>query len=163
MGAGRALGAGRVVARGRRRRRARAVRPARRSAGAQDLIDTFDVDPARVEGFVSSDLRWLIHEGGGEWHPISADDALPFGLVAFRGRTHNDLVFWVSAVRAVIAGDSLADWGSGLAIQAEWLTASADRDEVAARLRPLLDRPVELVLPAHGAPTDRAALERALA
>ena len=29
-------------------------------------------------------------------------------------------------------------------------------------LRPLLELPVELVLPAHGAPTDRAALERAL-
>jgi hypothetical protein len=30
------------------------------------------------------------------------------------------------------------------------------------RLRPLLDLPVELVLPAHGEPTDRAALERVL-
>jgi hypothetical protein len=36
-------------------------------------------------------------------------------------------------------------------------------DEILAGLRPLLDLPVELVLPAHGAPTDRAALERALA
>jgi hypothetical protein len=37
------------------------------------------------------------------------------------------------------------------------------REEVEERLRPLLELPVELVLPAHGAPTDRAALERALA
>jgi hypothetical protein len=29
-----------------------------------------------------------------------------------------------------------------------------------SRLRPMLDLPVELVLPAHGEPTDRAALER---
>ena len=36
------------------------------------------------------------------------------------------------------------------------------RDDVAERLRPLLDLPVALVLPAHGEPTDRAALERAL-
>jgi hypothetical protein len=36
------------------------------------------------------------------------------------------------------------------------------RDDVVARLRPLLDLPVELVLPAHGEPTDRAALEHAL-
>jgi hypothetical protein len=34
--------------------------------------------------------------------------------------------------------------------------------EHAERLRPLLERPVEVVLPTHGAPTDRAALERAL-
>jgi hypothetical protein len=30
-------------------------------------------------------------------------------------------------------------------------------------LRPLLDKPVEFVLPTHGEPADRAALERALA
>jgi len=33
-----------------------------------------------------------------------------------------------------------------------------NREQVVERLRPLL----ELVLPVHGAPTDRAALERAL-
>ena len=37
------------------------------------------------------------------------------------------------------------------------------REEVAEEMRPLLELPVELVLPTHGAPTDRAALERALA
>jgi hypothetical protein len=30
-------------------------------------------------------------------------------------------------------------------------------------LRPLLDKPVEIVLPTHGPPTDRAPLEHALA
>jgi len=34
------------------------------------------------------------------------------------------------------------------------------RDDVVRRLRPLLDLEIELVLPAHGAPADRAALER---
>jgi hypothetical protein len=36
------------------------------------------------------------------------------------------------------------------------------REQVVEGLRPLLGLPVELVLSAHGAPTDRAALERAL-
>ena len=45
----------------------------------------------------------------------------------------------------------------------EWLRGGVTRDEVRERLRPLLDLPVEFVLPAHGTPTDRAALERALA
>jgi hypothetical protein len=36
------------------------------------------------------------------------------------------------------------------------------REDLARRLRALLDLPVEFVLPAHGEPTDRAALERAL-
>jgi hypothetical protein len=37
------------------------------------------------------------------------------------------------------------------------------REQVVQGLRPLLELPVEVVLPTHGAPTDRAALERALA
>jgi hypothetical protein len=36
------------------------------------------------------------------------------------------------------------------------------REEIAEGLRPLLELPVEHVLATHGAPTDRAALERAL-
>ena len=60
-----------------------------------------------------------------------------------------------------MSGDSLSDFGDGLGIQLGGRT-NVTRDEVVARLRPLLDLPVEIVLPAHGAPTDRAALERAL-
>jgi hypothetical protein len=36
------------------------------------------------------------------------------------------------------------------------------RDDLAERLRPLLDLPIDFVLPAHGEPTGRAALERVL-
>jgi hypothetical protein len=36
------------------------------------------------------------------------------------------------------------------------------REQVVEGLRPLLALPVEVVLPAHEAPTDRAGLERAL-
>jgi hypothetical protein len=36
------------------------------------------------------------------------------------------------------------------------------REEVVANLSPLLELPVEHVLPAHGGPEDRSALERAL-
>jgi hypothetical protein len=37
------------------------------------------------------------------------------------------------------------------------------RELLVERLRPLLEQPVEHVLATHGGPTDRAALERALA
>jgi hypothetical protein len=37
------------------------------------------------------------------------------------------------------------------------------REQVAERLRPLLELPVEHVPATHGGPTDRAALEHALA
>ncbi len=110
----------------------------------------------------SPDLRWLVH-GGGEAHWFWGGDRLPFGIEAFTGWTRHDLVLWVDDCRAVVAGDTLADFGEGIAVNTRWLPEGTTREDVAARLRPLLDLPVELVLPAHGAPTDRAALERALA
>jgi hypothetical protein len=42
------------------------------------------------------------------------------------------------------------------------LSEGVTREQVVTVLRPLLELPVELVLPTHGAPTDRTALERAL-
>ena len=70
------------------------------------------------------------------------------------------MVLWVEDHNAVVCGDTLVDFGDGFGI-ASWLRAEVTREQVVAGLRPLLDRPVEHVLPAHGAPTDRAALERA--
>ena len=74
-----------------------------------------------------------------------------------------DLVLWSERIRAVIAGDTLIDLGEGLEIRASWLREGVTVEQVAIGLRPLLDKPVEIVLPTHGEPADRAALERALA
>jgi hypothetical protein len=43
-----------------------------------------------------------------------------------------------------------------------WLAEGVSRERVVEGLHPLLDRPIEHVLPTHGPPADRAALERAL-
>ncbi len=88
-------------------------------------------------------------------------DRLVVGIEAHAGREQNDLVLWVERFRAVVAGDSLADFGTGLALN-EWLRGGVTREQVLEGLRPLLRLPVDVVLPAHGAATDRAALERAL-
>jgi glyoxylase-like metal-dependent hydrolase (beta-lactamase superfamily II) len=92
-----------------------------------------------------------------------AGDRLPIGVEVFPGFDPNDLVLWVESKGAVVAGDTLIDRGDGLEIPANWLREGVTRERVAAGLRPLLERPVEHVLPTHGEPTDRAALERALA
>jgi len=55
----------------------------------------------------------------------------------------------------------LSDFGDGLDIQLGGRT-HVTRGCVVQRLLSLLDLPVELVLPAHGEPTDRAALQRVL-
>jgi hypothetical protein len=127
---------------------------------ADDLMQKFGITREQA-GNGSPDLAWLRAEGGGKAHFYAAGDRLPFGIDVFPGREHNDLVLWVEGLRAVIPGDTLVDFGGGFELN-QWLRAGVTREQVVEGLRPLLELPIELVLPPHGAPTDRAALERAL-
>ncbi|HSS81006.1 MAG TPA: MBL fold metallo-hydrolase [Gaiellaceae bacterium] len=130
---------------------------------AGDLIRKYGLDPAEIpDGLHSSDLEWLVVEGRGEAHVFAAGDRLPIGVEVFPGRSHNDVVLWLERVGAVVTGDSLVDFDRGFEVPQEVVEHGCTREQVIADLRPLLELPVELVLPAHGAPTDRAALERAL-
>ena len=117
---------------------------------------------AEQAGDGSPDLRWLLTGEAGEAHWYSPDEGVPAGIEAFAGREPQDLVLWIERHRTVICGDSLVDFGQGLEIPLQWLRKDVPREQVVESLCPLLDLPVELVLPTHGAPTDRAALERAL-
>ena len=97
-----------------------------------------------------------------EGQVFSAGDRLPIGVEAFPGRLPNDLVLWIESRRALVVGDTLVDRGNGLELPVGWLPQGVTREHAVEALRPLLELPVELVLPTHGAPADRAALERAL-
>jgi len=92
-----------------------------------------------------------------------AGDRLPVGVEAFPGREEpNDLVLWIESRRALVVGDTLVDRGRGLEYLREWTPEGVKPEDVLERLQPLLELPVELVLPTHGPPTDRAALKKAL-
>jgi glyoxylase-like metal-dependent hydrolase (beta-lactamase superfamily II) len=94
---------------------------------------------------------------------FQAGDRLPFGAEVFEGREPPlDVLLWIESHRAVAIGDTLIDRGNGIEIVDSWLADGVTREQVIDGLRPLLDLPVDVVLPTHGAPTDRAALERAL-
>jgi glyoxylase-like metal-dependent hydrolase (beta-lactamase superfamily II) len=129
---------------------------------ADDLVRKYGIALEQIpEGWHSPDVAWLV-DGVGEAHLYEAGDRLPIGVEAFPGRSHNDLVLWIERVGALVAGDSLVDFGRGFEVPPEVLQHGVAREQVVDDLRPLLRLPVEFVLPAHGAPTDRGALERAL-
>jgi glyoxylase-like metal-dependent hydrolase (beta-lactamase superfamily II) len=69
----------------------------------------------------SPDVAWLLAGDAVERHLFSAGDRLPVGVEAFPGREPNDVVLWVESRRAVIAGDTLVDFGQGVEIPPEWL------------------------------------------
>jgi hypothetical protein len=101
----------------------------------EDLMQKFDVTAEQVEGWVSSDVRWLMEGDDVEKHLYAAGERLPFGADVFQGREHNDLVLWLEDRRAVVAGDSLADFGQGLEIQVEKMGGRVTREQVAEGLR----------------------------
>jgi len=92
---------------------------------------------------------------------FAAGDRPTGDVQAFLGLEPNDLVLWIESRRALVLGDTLVDRGEGLEIPVTWLR-DATLGEVLTTLRPLLDLPVEIVLPTHGPPADRAALVRAI-
>ena len=90
-------------------------------------------------------------------------DRLPAELEALRGLDETDIVLWSPRHAAVIAGDTLLDRGEGLVLPGDWAAKRPGGAEaVRQSLAPLLRREVDVVLPTHGLPTDRDALERAL-
>lgn len=128
---------------------------------AEELMQEFGIT-AEQAGDGSPDVVWLLKEGIGEAHVYAAGDRLDVGVEAFPGQKRNDMVLWIESHRAVIAGDTLVDFGNGLEINPRWLSPDMTREQVVEGLRPLLDLPVEHMLATHGVPFTRADLERAL-
>jgi glyoxylase-like metal-dependent hydrolase (beta-lactamase superfamily II) len=129
---------------------------------AQELMDKFGIT-AEQAGDGSPDVVWLLKDGLGEARVYSAAEGAPAGVEAFPGHKRNDVVLWIESVRAVVAGDTLADLGAGLELNSRWLEYEGlTREQVVDGLRPLLALPVEHVLATHGGPFDRATLEQAL-
>jgi hypothetical protein len=92
--------------------------------------------------------------------PLRADD-LPAAVNAQPAFFPDERTLWIPAPSALVVGDSLP---GGEAAPDEWLGDST-RDDYNAKLRPLLDLPIELLLPTHGDPITEdahARLERAL-
>jgi glyoxylase-like metal-dependent hydrolase (beta-lactamase superfamily II) len=95
------------------------------------------------------------------------EDQLPGGLQPLDGRWADEALLWSAAHRALITGDVLlGDADGGLRLCPEsWIPAGMTRPQLAGHLRPLLELPVELVLPGHGEPVRddaHTALTRAL-
>lgn len=129
---------------------------------AEDLMAKYGLT-AEQAGDGSPDLVWLLKGRLGEAHVYTAGDSLDIGVDVLPGQKPNDTVLWVASHCAVVAGDTLVDFGDGLGINPRWLGPEVTHEQVVEALRPLLDLPVRHVLATHGGPFTREALERALA
>lgn len=119
---------------------------------------TRDLDAARVWAS-SRSARPLRNRGVNVTDVFQAGDQLPGGVEAFQTARASEVVFWLPEQRAVVVGDVLLGAGAKpratrdpLRLCPERWLGKATHDDLRARLRPLLELSVELVLTAHGAP-----------
>ena len=76
------------------------------------------------------------------------------------------MTLWIPAHRALVTGDVLLGGEAGFRLQPDsWIADGLAPAELRERLRPLLELPVELLLPTHGDPVEngREVLRNALA
>ena len=150
------------------------VDPAVPDGGLDDLL-------AGREGVIVLTCPWHVRDAVSLGLPIHAPpldaprdwsaqtftpgDTLGVGIRVFPGLEPFDLVLWLESHRALVFGDTLIDRGHGLELPDDWGPPPApgfSHRAVLDSLRPCLDLPLELALPTHGPPADRAAFERAL-
>lgn len=103
---------------------------------------------------------------------VTTGAELPPGVEAFETARHGEVVYWLPAHRALVAGDVLLGAGAKpratddpLRLCPERWLGKATHDDLRESLRPLLDLPVQRVLVSHGKPVLRGgqrALERVL-
>jgi glyoxylase-like metal-dependent hydrolase (beta-lactamase superfamily II) len=100
---------------------------------------------------------------------FSAPAELPGNVKGLPTGRPGEVVFWIGDARAVVVGDVLLGPARRQPLRvcpASWLPRAVNRSEVATRLAPLLELPVELIVPLHGAivrEQPREALAAALA
>ena len=94
-------------------------------------------------------------------------DELPGGLRAYRTAWYGEVELWIPAQQTLVTGDVLlGSGGGGLNVCPDSWLGDVRRTDLIATLQPLLELPVEIVIPTHGDPVlgDGAqALRRALA
>ena len=101
-------------------------------------------------------------------NPFRAGDELPGGLVPYATARPDEVVLWEPASGSLITGDVILGRGDeGIELCPDsWLPDGVDRRDLALSLGPILDLPVERILPGHGdalVEDARGALERLVA
>jgi glyoxylase-like metal-dependent hydrolase (beta-lactamase superfamily II) len=98
--------------------------------------------------------------------PYAVGDDLPGDVEPCAGGYSDECTLWIRKHGALVAGDVFLGGQRGFRVQPDsWLAEELTHDLLRERLQPLLDLPLEMLLPTHGDPIvedARGTLERAL-
>ena len=83
----------------------------------------------------------------------SHGDTLPGGVEALDGGYSDEATLWIPACGGLVIGDVFLGGEQGFRVQPDsWLAEGLTHEGLRERLRPLLELPIELLLPTHGEP-----------
>lgn len=110
--------------------------------------------------------RRTVGRRAGEVVAFASEDPLPGGVQAFTARW-SEVVYWLPRHRTLVTGDVVlgGDHGGLRFCPESWTPRAGGHAAWRRNLRPLLDLPIERVLPSHGEPVledGAAALRRLL-
>jgi glyoxylase-like metal-dependent hydrolase (beta-lactamase superfamily II) len=98
--------------------------------------------------------------------PYELGEDLPGDVEPQTGGYSDEATLWLREHAALVTGDVFLGGEEGFCVQPDsWLTEGMSHEELRDRLRPLLELPIEMLLPTHGNPIlegAHATLERAL-
>jgi len=122
-----------------------------------ELVRRFDATvhaPVGVDGLGVATMPYVLGED------------LPGDVEPQGGGYPDEATLWLREHAALVVGDVFLGGERGFHVQPDsWLTDGMTHDELRRNLRPLLDLPVEMLLPTHGNPVledAHATLERTL-
>jgi glyoxylase-like metal-dependent hydrolase (beta-lactamase superfamily II) len=85
--------------------------------------------------------------------PYRMGDTLPGGVEPRPGGYPEEAALWIPLHRALVTGDAFLGGERGFRVQPDsWIAEGLTPAGLREQLRPLLDLPVELLLPTHGDP-----------
>jgi glyoxylase-like metal-dependent hydrolase (beta-lactamase superfamily II) len=120
-----------------------------------------------IRGRIPGTTLWVERDGVPRMecpvtNPFRAGDPLPGRLVALATARPDEVVVWDPASRSLLVGDVMLGRGpQGIELcPASWLPDGVGVKDLSRSLLPLLDLPVERILPGHGDPIVRDAHTR---
>ena len=126
---------------------------------ADELRERYDAD-VLATGPAREAMR------AGVTRTFAPGDELPGGIEALDAGRPGEVVLWIAAHATLFTGDAILGAPDGLRLCPDgWLPRGTSPERFRNVLRPLLELPVQRVVPAHGEPVPvgaRAALSRAL-
>lgn len=91
--------------------------------------------------------------------PFELGDDLPGDVEPHPGGYEDEATLWIRGHAALVTGDVFLGGERGFHVDSSWLAEGLTPQGLRERLRPLLDLPVELLLPTHGDPVADGALD----